>query len=226
MDYSDTEYVEVNCLLQRLSEEPVCGETKRELLVSYLRENALAALRSLPNEAFLNNTENIDEELELLASIKGLSEKESALYAQKPYKGKGCKGSRKRTEERVSLRMNGVKRMADLPSFLPPKNINQTPIQQVQSIAKAGTENSIQVEPTVTKVGAIESSELRQETKQKSKVVVKREETIPGKAVPRITDDNLLEMLSQISADSCHNELSSASSEFFPTPPTSSCVFY
>lgn len=210
----------VNKVLSKLTEEPVCEETKKELLVSYLRQNALAALRSLPNDAFLSPSSR-DEEVEvegLMPSVKGLSEKESVLYnnnCRRKGRGEGNKRGR------MSLRLSGAKRMADLPNFISsPQTTIQTTIQSLNQIT---TQNQLEIGNRIVspmlrnteKKAQLNEAHLHEERENNNRKQKRQQE----KESKRI--DSVWEMLSQISVDSCQNELSSASSEFFPTPPSS-----
>ena len=123
-DDGEQEILLVNKFLDRLQDEPVCFETKKELMAAYLRQNALTTLSALPTEAFLCETPFNDDEKcpELLPSVRGLSEKESLVYKKVFVDRKKCRRNNDdaRLTKPLSIRNDaaGIKRMGDLPSFL------------------------------------------------------------------------------------------------------------
>ena len=209
MESSSSEFSEVvNVVLDRLTAEPVCRETKQELLATYLRENAMATLRSLPTHAFLRNDADEEEEkFALLGSIRGLSEKESiALYnncTPQQRKVRGRRGVVK--DHRLSLKMNGARRMDELPKFIKGKNCEKVHLIR-DDIAMIRDDTSVISDEKIAPSNLVVEKEEKD-----AKVAERRQHDADRRA-----DGDVMNLLSQVSIDSCLNELSSASSEFFP----------
>src|SRR5690242_18966984 len=65
-----------------MQKEPICLETKKELLASYLRQNALSTLSALPPEFYFHDAGEKEKLPELLPSIRGLSDHHSLIYGR------------------------------------------------------------------------------------------------------------------------------------------------
>jgi hypothetical protein len=200
----DSNTFSVNTILARMQKEPICLETKKELLAVYLRQNALSTLSALPPEFFFYDVGDKEKLPELLPSIRGLSENESLIYEKVLHDaGKKTKPKRRPRLTRPFSKDEScekIKRMSDLPSFFGRKKEIVLATRQVESKG-----------PTVISISqAIQNNEHSVNLNYSFPIKKTKKDSLE-----QTLSSNLSKLLSDISFDSCDNILSSGTSEFY-----------
>jgi hypothetical protein len=196
----EQEMLLMNRILDRLQEEPVCYETKKDLMANYLRQNALTTLSALPPEAFFCGNFNEEKRCpELLPSLRGLSEKESLVYKKVFVERKKSGRIEKRLTKRLNCREDiaRIKRMGDLPNFLCRK--------REFSVPHENKDDNVYIVISLPN-GEADCTNIK--SQPVAGMVKNQVDHTP-------MNSDLSNVLGNISIDSCDNHLSSASSEFY-----------